>query len=114
MRHKLSMLLAVAVLLVASSSAMAASSEPMLSMTRLSAGASVDYAGFQNAGEQPLPEFPKAWEFGLVASYNLIGPAPGEKGPALSLTAASCYDVDNKWFRHRLGLRLTLFKGGSY
>lgn len=109
---------AFAVLLLALSAATAGAQEtnvrPIFSMERVSAGVSADYCGFQSAGEQALPLFSKSWEFGLVGSYNLVAPAVGERGPMLSLTAASAYDVDNKWFRHRLGLRLTLFKGGRY
>lgn len=87
---------------------------PILSMTRVSLGASGDYCGFQSAGDQPLPAYTKSWEFGLVGAYTLVSPKPGTAGPTLSLAAASSYDVDNKWFRHRIGLRVILFRGGSY
>lgn len=86
---------------------------PILSMTRVSLGASADYCGFQRSGDQPLPAYTKSWELGIVGAYTLVSPKPGVAGPTLSLAAASSYDVDNKWFRHRLGLRLVVFRGGS-
>lgn len=87
---------------------------PLFSMERLSLGLSTDYCGFQNAGEQRLPDYAKSWEFGAVGAYTIVGPRPGAKVPILSLAFASAYDVDNKWFRHRLGLRLVVYKGGKY
>lgn len=106
--------IAVLTLALVAAPAFAQADQPIFSMSRLSAGVSADYCGWQNAGEQPLPEFAKSWEFGVVGSYVLVAPRPGTKGPILSLAAASAYDVDNKWFRHRVGLRIVLFKGGSY
>lgn len=111
-------LLAVAVLLSLSLFALALPTHagdnvPILSMERVSLGAAADYCGFQKSGDQPLPAYSKSWELGLIGSYTLVAPKPGEKGPILSLAAASSYDVDNKWFRHRLGLRLVVFRGGK-
>lgn len=112
-RFILAALAAIAVL-TAAAPAFAQADQPIVSMSRLSLGASADYCGYQNAGEQRLPDYAKSWEVGIVGAYTLVAPAPGTKGPILSLAAASAYDVDNKWFRHRIGLRLVLFKGGSY
>lgn len=106
--------LAALALILAVAPAHAQDEQPILSMTRLSAGFSADYCGYQNAAEQPLPQFAKSWEVGMVAAYTLVAPAPGSSGPILSLAAATAYDVDNKWFRHRVGLRLVVFKGGKY
>lgn len=106
--------LAALTMFVSAAPCLAQADQPILAKSRLSAGISADYCGFQSAGTQPLPAFAKSWEFGVVSSYVLVAPAPGTKGPILSLAAASAYDVDNKWFRHRIGLRIVLFKGGSY
>jgi len=94
--------------------AFAQDAEPILAKSRLSLAAAADYCGYQSAGEQKLPEFAKSWEFGIVGAYTLVAPKIGQSGPILSLAAGSAYDVDNKWFRHRIGLRLVLFKGGKY
>mgnify|MGYP000873681973 FL=1 len=94
--------------------AFAQDAEPILAKSRLSLAAAADYCGYQSAGEQKLPEFAKSWEFGIVGAYTLVAPKVGQSGPSLSLAAGSAYDVDNKWFRHRIGLRVVLFKGGKY
>lgn len=114
MKRLLLAALAALTLFVSAAPCFAQDDQPILSKTRLSAGFSADYCGYQNAAEQPLPKFAKSWEVGMVASYVLVAPAPGASGPILSLAAATSYDVDNKWFRHRVGLRLVVFKGGKY
>lgn len=111
---RLTLLLILAATLLAAAPSHAQADQPILSKSRLSAGVLADYCGFQKAGDQRLPEFTKSWEFGLAGAYTLVAPAPGTSGPILSLAASSAYDVDNKWFRHRIGIRLILFKGGSY
>lgn len=94
--------------------AFAQDAEPILSKSRLSLAVAADYCGYQAAGDQSLPEFSKSWEFGVIGAYTLVAPKIGQSGPILSLAAGSAYDVDNKWFRHRIGLRLVVFKGGKY
>lgn len=107
-------ILAALFLVALAAPAFAQQSVPILAKERLSLGVLADYCGFQSAGDQPTPTFSKSWEFGAMGAYTLVAPAPGVRGPILSLAASSAYDVDNKWFRHRIGLRLVLFKGGSY
>ena len=113
MKRTLAVLAALVTLSLATP-VLAQDAQPILSKTRLSLGVAADYCGYSNAGEQRLPDFSKSWEFGVVGSYTLVAPKPGEHGPILSLAAGSGYDVDNKWFRHRIGLRLVIFKGGTY
>jgi opacity protein-like surface antigen len=107
-------ILAALFLVALAAPALAQDAQPILSKTRLSLGVAADYCGYQNAGDQRLPDFTKSWEFGVVGSYTLVAPKIGQHGPILSLAAGSGYDVDNKWFRHRVGLRLVVFKGGKY
>ena len=103
-------LLVVAVL--APAIATAEADVPILSQKRLSLGAPANYALYQQAGGQALPSFPKSWEFGAVAAYNLVA-QPSGKAPLLSATYSLNYDVDNQFWRHRFGLTLVLFKGGD-
>lgn len=85
---------------------------PIVSAERLSLGVSSNYCFYQQSGDQRLPDFKKSWEFGGVAAYNLVS-KPDGKAPLFSLTYSLNYDVDNKWWRHRVGGTLVLFKGGK-
>lgn len=107
-------ILAALFLLTLAAPALAQDAQPILSTSRLSLAAAADYCGYQAAGAQDVPKFTKSWEFGVIGAYTLVAPKIGQSGPILSLAAGSAYDVDNKWFRHRVGLRLVLFKGGKY
>ena len=103
---------AAALALSASTALAAGDATPLLSLDRASFGLSGNYAFYGQAGAQRLPDFPKSWEFGGVAAYNLVA-QPGGKAPLLSLTYSLNYDVDNKWWRHRLGATLVLWKGSD-
>jgi len=85
---------------------------PLLSLERASLGATANYAFYGQAGDQPMPAFEKEWEFGAVAAYNLVA-MPEGRAPLLSLTYSLNYAVDNKWWRHRLGVTLVLWKGSD-
>lgn len=85
---------------------------PLFSPIRLSLGVSGNYAFYAQSGDQPLPAFDKSWEFGGVMAYNLVA-QPGGRAPLLSATYSLNYDVDNKWWRHRLGATLVLWKGSD-
>lgn len=104
-------ILAAVAALALSSSAHAQSDVPLFSADRLSAGVTANYALYQQAGDQPLPNFTKSWEFGAVAAYNLVS-RPDGSAPLFSLTYSLNYDVDNRWWRHRIGGTLVLYKGG--
>lgn len=96
---------------IALASSAGAQNAPLISAERLSLGVSANYAFYQNAGDQRLPDFDKSWEFGGVAAYNLIA-KPDGSAPLGSLTYSLNYDVDNKWWRHRVGFTVVLYKGG--
>lgn len=85
---------------------------PLFSLDRASAGVTANYAWYGQAGDQPLPTWEKEWEFGAVAAYNLVA-MPEGKAPLLSLTYSLNYGMDNKWWRHRLGVTLVLWKGSD-
>lgn len=85
---------------------------PLFSAERLSLGVSANYAFYGQAGDEPLPAFEKSWEFGGVMAYNLVA-QPGGRAPLLSATYSLNFDVDNKWWRHRLGATLVLWKGSD-
>ena len=89
-----------------------AQDRPLWSMDRASIGVTANYAFFQNAGDQPLPAYKKAWELGAVGAYNLVA-QPGGKAPLLNATFATSYDLDNRWWRHRVGLTLVIWKGND-
>jgi hypothetical protein len=76
---------------------------PLFDVTRASLAAGVDYAGYQQQGQQPLPDFKKAFEVGLYGAYVLT--------PHVTLTGSGAWDVDNKWIRWRVGVRTVLWKG---
>lgn len=78
---------------------------PLLSITRASLAAGADYAGYAQNGQQPLPDFKKAFEIGVYGAYVLT--------PHVTLTASGAYDVDNKWTRYRVGLRTVLWRGSD-
>ena len=103
----------LAVLALASVQPAAAQDDtPLFSAERLSLGVSGNYAFYNQAGDQPLPDYAKSWEFGGVMAYNLVA-QPGGRAPLLSATYSLNYDVDNKWWRHRLGATLVLWKGSD-
>ena len=85
---------------------------PLFSMDRASLGVTTNYAFYQGVGSEPLPAFAKEWEFGAVGAYNLVA-QPGGKAPLLSATYSINYGVDNKFWRHRVGLTLVLWKGSD-
>lgn len=85
---------------------------PLWSLDRASLGVTANYAFYQNAGDQPLPAYDKAWEIGAVGAYNLVA-QPGGRAPLLNATFATSYDVDNRWWRHRVGLTMVLWKGND-
>ena len=85
---------------------------PLFSAERLSLGVSGNYAFYAQAGDEPLPAFEKSWEFGGVMAYNLVA-QPGGRAPLLSATYSLNFDVDNKWWRHRIGATLVLWKGSD-
>lgn len=105
---------ALAVIALSASPALAQGVDdvPLFSAERLSLGVSANYAFYGQAGDQPLPAFEKAWEFGGLMAYNLVA-QPGGAAPLLSATYSLNYDVDNKWWRHRLGATLVLWKGSD-
>ena len=77
--------------------------QPLLSKDRASLALGLDYAAYQQKGSEPLPAFKKAWEPGLFAAYVLT--------PHATLTGSGCYDVDNKFARWKVGLRVVLWRG---
>ena len=81
----------------------AAPQHPLFDVTRASLAAGVDYAGYQQQGAQPLPDFKKAFEVGLYGAYVLT--------PHVTLTGSGAWDVDNKWVRWKVGVRTVLWKG---
>lgn len=103
--------LLTAALLCVAATTFAATQAPLFSTDRLSLGVASNYCLYQNAGDQRLPDFKKSWEFGGVAAYNLVS-KPDGSAPLFSLTYSLNYDVDNKFWRHRVGGTLVLFKGG--
>lgn len=78
---------------------------PLLSIKRASLAAGIDYAGYQNQGDQPLPSFHKAFEVGGYAAYVLT--------PHVTATGSAAYDLDNKWMRYRVGVRTVLWRGSD-
>ena len=98
------LLAAVVVVAVAAFSGVARGAEqPLLSKDRASLALGLDYAAYQQKGSEPLPAFKKAWEPGLFAAYVLT--------PHATLTGSGCYDVDNKFARWKVGLRVVLWRG---
>lgn len=85
---------------------------PLFSVERLSLGVTGNYCFYGAVGDEPLPAFSKEWEFGAAMAYNLVA-QPGGRAPLLSGTYSLNYAVDNKWWRHRLGLTLVLWKGSD-
>jgi hypothetical protein len=77
----------------------------LLSFDRLSIAGGVDYAWYEASGNEPVPSFGKEWEVTLVGAYSLT--------PQFHLTGSSAYGLDNKFFRTRLGVRVSLWQGGS-
>lgn len=80
-----------------------AAEKPLLSVDRASLALGLDYAWYQKAGVEPLPQFKKAWEPGLFGAYVLT--------PHLTLTGSGAYDLDNKWMRWKVGVRTVLWRG---
>lgn len=80
-----------------------ASEQPLLSKDRASLAVGLDYAWYQKAGDEPLPQFKKAWEPGLFGAYVLT--------PHLTLTGSGAYDVDNRFMRWKVGVRTVLWRG---
>ena len=98
------LLAAVVVVAVAAFSGVARGAEqPLFSKDRASLALGLDYAAYQQKGSEPLPAFKKAWEPGLFAAYVLT--------PHATLTGSGCYDVDNKFARWKVGLRVVLWRG---
>lgn len=108
------LLTALVLLLPFASQARAQGSEfvPLFSAKRLSISGTGGYAFYQSAGDEPLPAYEKSWEFGTVLSYNLYA-APGNRAPMLFATYSLNYDVDNKWWRHRILGTVTFWKGSD-
>lgn len=80
-----------------------ASEQPLLSKDRASLAVGLDYAWYQKAGSEPLPQFKKAWEPGLFGAYVLT--------PHVTLTGSGAYDLDNKFVRWKVGVRTVLWRG---
>ena len=80
-----------------------AGEQPLFSKDRASLALGLDYAAYQKVGDEPLPQFKKAWEPGIFGAYVLT--------PHLTLTGSGAYDVDNKWMRWKVGIRTVLWKG---
>jgi len=80
-----------------------AAEKPILDKSRASLAVGLDYAWYQKAGDEPLPQFKKAWEPGLFGAYVLT--------PHLTLTGSGCYDLDNKHARWKVGVRAVIWKG---
>ena len=95
-------LLAVVALMALAGVAQAAE-QPLFSKDRASLALGLDYAAYQQVGDEPLPQFKKAWEPGIFGAYVLT--------PHLTLTGSGAYDVDNKWMRWKVGIRTVLWKG---
>lgn len=94
----------MALVAVAAFSAVAHGAEqPLLSKDRASLALGLDYASYTQQGVQPLPLFKKAWEPGVFGAYVLT--------PHATLTGSGCYDVDNKWMRWKVGVRMVLWRG---
>jgi hypothetical protein len=92
-------------LLCAPAHAQTTAATPMLSITRASLAAGIDYASYGQQGNQPLPDFKKAFEVGLYGAYVLT--------PHVTATGSGAYDVDNRWIRWRVGLRTVLWRGSD-
>ena len=95
-------LLAVVALMALAGVAQAAE-QPLFSKDRASLALGLDYAAYQQVGDEPLPQFKKAWEPCVLGAYVLT--------PHLTLTGSGAYDVDNKWMRWKVGIRTVLWKG---
>ena len=80
-----------------------AGEQPLFSKDRASLALGLDYAAYQQVGDEPLPQFKKAWEPCVLGAYVLT--------PHLTLTGSGAYDVDNKWMRWKVGIRTVLWKG---
>lgn len=77
--------------------------QPLFSKDRASLALGLDYAAYQQVGDEPLPQFKKAWEPCVLGAYVLT--------PHLTLTGSGAYDVDNRWMRWKVGIRTVLWKG---
>ena len=80
-----------------------AAEQPLFSKDRASLALGLDYAAYQKVGDEPLPQFKKAWEPCVLGAYVLT--------PHLTLTGSGAYDVDNKWMRWKVGIRTVLWRG---
>ena len=80
-----------------------AAEQPLFSKDRASLALGLDYAAYQKVGDEPLPQFKKAWEPVVLGAYVLT--------PHLTLTGSGAYDVDNKWMRWKVGIRTVLWRG---
>ena len=95
-------LLAVVALMALAGVAKAAE-QPLFSKDRASLALGLDYAAYQQVGDEPLPQFKKAWEPGIFGAYVLT--------PHLTLVGSGAYDVDNKFARWKVGIRTVLWRG---
>ena len=96
--------LILAVIAVAAFAGVAHGAEqPLFSKDRASLALGLDYAAYQQVGDEPLPQFKKAWEPCVLGAYVLT--------PHLTLTGSGAYDVDNRWMRWKVGIRTVLWKG---
>ena len=80
-----------------------AAEQPLLSITRASLAVGVDYASYQNQGDQRLPNFVKEFEPGIFGAYVLT--------PHATLVGSGCYGLDNKIIRWKVGVRAVLWRG---
>ena len=80
-----------------------AAEQPLFSKDRASLALGLDYAAYQKVGDEPLPQFKKAWEPSIFGAYVLT--------PHLTLTGSGAYDVDNKFARWKVGIRTVLWRG---
>lgn len=95
---------------------------PLFSKERLSFGARVEYAWWQQGGDSPLVlPFRKEFGFGVPVAYALTAkhyppsaeyPNGHDGPPTLSLTARAIYFVDSRVTNYAIGLNLGLYDGG--
>jgi hypothetical protein len=96
--------------MMAMASVASAAERPIVSWSRLALACGLDYAwyGAPAATSAKVPDFSKEWETGVYASYTLSAPPAGVKGPIVTLAASSCYGLDNKIVRTKVGIRVGL------
>lgn len=87
---------------------LAQTEHPILSMQRLSIAGGVSYDWYSDArvdDAAPIPPFGKEWSVGLHGAYLLTRQA--------AIVGTSVYGLDNKQFRHSVGVRIVLWRGSD-